>query len=129
MTDAINIKDTFIINIGLEVEVVSRPDFNSNEISLLCIDKLIELLSPDRMEICQPLYVNKLYTELDKLEGVQTVQNIRVINLYDTNLGYSGVVYDLDLALRSGIIYPSLDPAIFEVKYPKSDIKVSIIDL
>jgi hypothetical protein len=129
MTDAINIKDTFIINIGLEVEVVSRPDYNSNEVSLLCIDKLIELLSPDRMEICQPLYVNKLYTELDKLEGVQTVQNIRVVNLFDTNLGYSGVVYDLDLALRSGIIYPSLDPAIFEVKYPKSDIKVSIIDL
>ena len=81
------------------------------------------------MEIGQPLYVNKLYTELDKVEGVQTVQTVKITNLYDINLGYSGNVYDVDLAYRNGIIYPSLDASIFEVKYPKSDIRVSVIDI
>lgn len=129
MTDAVNIKDAYIINIGLDVEIITRPSFNSNEVSLRCVERLIEILAPDNMEIGQALYVNKLYTELDKVEGVQTVQNIKVTNLYDVNLGYSGNLYDVDLAFRHGIIYPSLDASIFEVKYPKSDIRVSVMDL
>lgn len=129
MTDAINIKDAFIINIGVDVEIITRPSYNSNEISLKCVERLIQILSPENMEIGQPLYVNKLYTELDKVEGVQTVQTVKITNLVDTNLGYSGNVYDVDLAYRHGIIYPSMDASIFEVKYPKTDIRVSVIDL
>jgi len=129
MTDAINIKDAFIINIGVDVEIITRPSYNSNEISFKCVERLIQILSPENMEIGQPLYVNKLYTELDKVEGVQTVQTVKITNLVDTNLGYSGNVYDVDLAYRHGIIYPSMDASIFEVKYPKTDIRVSVIDL
>ncbi len=129
MTDAVNIKDPYIINIGLEVEIITRPSYNSNDVSLKCIERLIELLSPYNMEIGQPLYVNKLYTELDKIEGVQTVQTVNVINLVDTNFGYSGNVYDCELALRHGIIYPSQDAAIFEVKFPMKDIRISVLDL
>ena len=129
MTDAINIKDAFIINIGVDVEIITRPSYNSNEVSFKCVERLIQILSPENMEIGQPLYVNKLYTELDKIEGVQTVQTVKITNLVDTNLGYSGNVYDVDLAYRHGIIYPSLDASIFHVQYPKTDIRVSVIDL
>ena len=32
LTDAINIKDAFIINIGIKFEIVTLPEYNSNEV-------------------------------------------------------------------------------------------------
>jgi hypothetical protein len=37
LTDAVNIKDAFIINIGIEFEISVLPNYNSNEILLKCI--------------------------------------------------------------------------------------------
>ena len=48
-------------------------------------------------------------------------------NLYDTNDGYSGNLYDVDQATKNRIIYPSLDPSIFELKYPNTDIEARAI--
>ena len=129
MTDAVNLKDPYIINIGIEMSVISRPSFNSNDVSIRCIDRMKELLNNDSMEIGRPILLSKLYTEIDKVDGVQTVQEIKIINLYDRNLGYSGNVYDVDTAIREGVLYPSKDVCIFEVKYPNNDIKCMIKDL
>jgi hypothetical protein len=129
MTDAINIKDPFIINVGINYDVVIRPNYNSFEILARCNDRLIELLKNDNMEIGAPIQLSTIRTELDKIEGVQSVNEIEVINLYDTKLGYSGNVYSIKEATRNGMVYPSLDPCIFEVKYPKTDIKGRVIDL
>lgn len=129
MTDAINIKDPYIINIGIEMSIVTRPSFNSNEVSIKCIDKMKELLHNDYMEIGSPIILSKLYTEIDRVEGVQTVQEIKILNLYDSNLGYSGNVYDVDTATREGVLYPSKDVCVFEVKYPNNDIKCRVIDI
>jgi hypothetical protein len=49
-------------------------------------------------------------------------------NLYDSVLGYSGNVYDLSSATKNGIVYPSLDPSIFEVKFPNQDIKGRVVN-
>ena len=37
-------------------------------------------------------------------------------------MGYSGNVYDIKAATVKDIIYPSMDPSIFEVKFPEQDI-------
>lgn len=129
LTDAINIKTPFIINIGINFEIITRPNQNSNEVILKCVNKLIELFDPDKMEINQPILISKVYTELDQVEGVQTVQKIEFVNLFDMNQGYSGNVYDIEAATRNGILYPSLDPSIFEVKYPKRDIQGRVNDI
>lgn len=129
MTDALNIKDPYIVNIGIEYEIITRPNFNSNEVLTKCHQVLIKLFEPDNMQINQPLFIGRLYTELDKVEGVQTVESIKIINLYDKDLGFSGNVYDIDAATRRNIIYPSLDPMIFELKNPKANIKGRVVDL
>ncbi len=129
MTDAVNIKSPFIINIGIEFEIVTRPNENSNEVIFKCVDALIKYFDNDNMEIGAPLLISKVYTELDRIEGVQTVKNIKIVNLIDINQGYSGNVYDVDVALRDGVLYPSLDPSIFEIKYPKKDILGRAVDI
>lgn len=129
MTDAINIKDPFVVNIGLEVEIVTRPNENSNEVLLRVVNKLIKHFDNDKMDIGAPILISKVYTEIDKIEGVQTVKSIKLVNLVDVNQGYSGNVYDVDVALRDGVLYPSIDPCIFEVKYPKRDILCRAVDI
>lgn len=129
MTDAINIKTPWIVHIGVEIEIITRPDQNSNEVLLKVVDKAISLFDPDKMQINQPIIISNITSELDKIEGVQSIYSIKFINLVNQNEGYSGNVYDVQNATRGGIIYPSIDPMIFSVRYPKRDIKVRAIDV
>ena len=123
LTDALNIKPAFIINLGVEFEVIPKPNNNSNEIVLRCIDRLKTLLHADRMQINGPLNMSSIISDLDSLEGVQSIPTFEFINLHKSNRGYSGNEYDINSAIKNNILYPSLDPSIFEIKYPNSDIK------
>ena len=44
-------------------------------------------------------------------------------------MGYSQYSYDIDGATQNQVIYPSLDPSIFEVKFPQTDIKGKVVPL
>jgi hypothetical protein len=79
------------------------------------------------MQINAPIIIPNIMSELDKVRGVQTVARFELVNLYNTALGYSQYVYDLNAATKNGIIYPSLDPMIFEIRNPDVDIKGRII--
>lgn len=127
LTDAINIKTAHIINIGINFEIVPRPSFNSNEVLIRCVDLLKKILDNDKMQINMALNISNLMTELDKVEGVQSVADFEIVNFYDITKGYSGNLYDIKTATKNNIIYPSLDPSIFEVKYPNQDIKGKIV--
>ena len=129
LTDAINIKDAFIVNIGIVFDIITLPNYNSNQVLVACINKLKELFNNNKMQINQPIMISKLYTELDRIEGVQTVTKIQIVNLHDTTKGYSSNVYDITAATKDGVIYPSLDPSIFEVKYMNQDIIGKVVSL
>jgi hypothetical protein len=122
LTDAITIKDAYIINVGIEFEIVTRPNQNGNQVILKCIQKLKDYFDVKKWQINQPIVISNLYTELDKIDGVQTVVNIKINNLHDETLGYSKYIYDIDAAIKDGILFPSLDPSMFEIKYPDNDI-------
>jgi hypothetical protein len=127
LTDAINIKTAYIVNVGIEVDVVPVPSYNANEVILTCISKLKQMFDPDRLQINGLINISNITSELDRLPGVQSVAKFEMKNLFDKNLGYSGNVYDMVGATKNGIIYPSLDPCIFEIKYPNADIKVRTV--
>jgi len=127
LTDAINIKTAYIVNIGIEFEVIPTPNANSNEVLLRCVNRLKQMFDNDRMQINGPINISNIISEIDRLEGVQSVPRLEIVNLFDMNKGYSGNVYDIPAATKNGIVYPSLDPCIFEVKYPNSDIKGRVV--
>jgi hypothetical protein len=126
LTDAINIKNPYIINISIDVEIMSRPNTNSNEVILRCLDRLVEMFKPENMGINEPIIISKIRTELDRVEGVETVMSINFGNLVDTSQGYSPNVYPIENAIVNGVIFPSVSPSIFEIKYLKKDIRVRI---
>lgn len=122
MTDGISIKDAYIINIGIEFEIITLPNQNGNQVVLRCINKLREYFDIKKWQINQPIVLSNVYTELDRVDGVQTVVNLKIVNKHDESLGYSKNVYDIQTATKDGIIFPSLDPSIFEIKFPDNDI-------
>jgi hypothetical protein len=128
LTDAINIKDAFIINIGLQFEISVLSNYNSNEVLLNCINTLKTYFDVDRWQINQPLIKSEVMNVISNVPGVQNLVNIVFNNLYDSVLGYSGNVYDLSSSTKNGIVYPSLDPSIFEVKFPNQDIKGRVVN-
>lgn len=123
LTDAVNIKDAFIINFGIDFEITVLPNYNSNEVLLKCIDTLQLYFNIDKWQINQPIIKSEVMNTLANTDGVQSVVGLEFKNLYDTNQRYSGNIYDFTTSTRQGIIYPSLDPSIFELKFPKKDIK------
>lgn len=127
INDSIKLKDAFIINIGIDYDVVVLPNYNNNEVLLRCNNALINQFDIEDWQINQPIIMRDLYILLDRIEGVQTVKNIRIYNKTGTSLGYSNYSYDVEGALVNGIIYPSIDPMIFEVKYPNTDIKGRVV--
>ena len=127
--DSINIKDAFIINIGIDFEITVRPNFNSNEVLRACLNGLRTYFNIDNWQVNEPIQINELFLLLDKIQGVQTVKNVTITNKVGTSLGYSQYSYDILGATLNNVVYPSIDPMIFEVKNPTSDIKGRIVNM
>ena len=127
--DTINIKNAFIINIAVNFEIVTLPNFNNSDVLARCLSSLTTYFNINKWQINQPIILSEISILLDNIPGVQTVQNISINNKAGTNSGYSQYAYDILGATQSGIIYPSLDPSIFEVKYPNSDIQGRVVSL
>jgi hypothetical protein len=127
--DNIEVRDAFIINIGVDFEIIVLPEYNNNEVLLACITALQTYFNLNNWQINQPIFLRDLYILLDRIKGVQTVKSISISNKAGTTSGYSQYAYDIDGAIQNQVIYPSLDPSIFELKYPDTDIKGKVVPL
>jgi hypothetical protein len=126
--DSLRIKDAFIINIAVEFEIITLPNYNSNTTLLKCITALQNYFNIDNWQINQPILLRDIYVLLDRIEGVQTVKVVNIINKAGESLGYSQYAYDIPGATLNNIVYPSLDTSIFEVKYPNTDISGKVVN-
>jgi len=127
LTDAINIKDAYVINIGVSFDIILRPNYSSRDVLAQCLTVLKDYFNIDKWQINQPIIMSELYTALDQVTGVQTVQKVTITNNTGEASGYSKYDYDISAATLNGIIYPSLDPSIFEVKYLDTDIQGRVV--
>jgi hypothetical protein len=127
ITDAITIKDAFIINIGINFDVILLPNYNNRLILNNCIEALINYFDINKWQINQPILVNNVRNVIDGVEGVQTVRKLEIVNKVGANNGYSSYAYDIKGATINEILYPSLDPSIFELKFPDTDIQGRVV--
>jgi hypothetical protein len=127
LTDAVNIKDAFIINIGVNFDIIVRPNYNNKLVINNCLNVLQSYFDIDKWQINQPIILSDIYSNLDQVDGVQTVQKVEIVNKAGTNSGYSQYAYDIKGATINNILYPSLDPSIFEVKNLTTDIQGRVV--
>ncbi len=121
ITDAITIKDAFVVNIDVSYEIILRPNYNGRDVLLNCTNELKDFFDISKWSINQPINLSLIFTLLDRVKGVQTVESIKIGNKQGGI--YSKFAYDVEGATRRNIVYPSYDPMIFEVKFPDRDIK------
>ena len=128
VTDAVNIKDAFYINIGINFDITTTVGFNNNEVISNCILSLQDYFNIDKWQINQPIILSDINSKLLQVKGVQSVAKVEIINKQDP-LGstYSAYGYDIYAATKNNILYPSLDPSIFEIRYPNTDIQGRVV--
>ena len=123
LTDAINIKNAFIINFQVEFDITVFKNENNQRVLLQCINEVKNYFNINRWQINQPIIISDVKNLIGAVKGVQTVENVLFTNKSGESIGYSKYSYGFNTATRNEVIYPSLDPSIFELKYPNQDIK------
>jgi len=123
LTDNVNIIDGYVVNIGVEFTITVYKGYNKKEVLRNAIDMVKSFFDIDSWNFSQPVNISQLQLEIAKVDGVQSVVDIKITNLTSLDGNYSTVAYDIAAATKNNIIYPSVDPCIFEVKFPDSDIK------
>jgi len=123
LTDAIEILDGEIINVAINFEVLTNPDYNKSDVVVNCIEALKDFFSVDVWQINQPINMTDIFVKLAEISGVLSITKIEVSNRvgnFDSR-SYSTTIHNIKENTRNGIIY-SKENAIFEVKYPNKDI-------
>jgi hypothetical protein len=125
VTDAITIKNGFYINIGINFDITVIPGLSNKQVLTDCILALQNYFDIDKWQINQPVIISNVLSTLLSVTGVQSVVKIEFVNKSGGN--YSPYSYDVQGAIRSNILYPSLDPSIFEIRFPDLDIQGRVV--
>ena len=125
LTDGVNIIDGFIINFGVDFEIRVYGGYNNREVLVKCIEQMTEYFNIDSWSFNMPINISELELLIAGVEGVSSVPKCTVVN---KSLGnYSRHSYNMDEATKGKMVYPSLDPSMFELKYPNADIKGRVV--
>ena len=137
VTDAVNIKDAFVINISVKFNIITKTGYNGEEVVLRAIQRVREYFDIDKWQIGQPIVVSELAYQISLVDGVSAVSPpeennpnglpVLIGNKFLSSQGYSGNMYDMQSATKEGVVYPSLDPSCFELKFPASDIEGRVV--
>tara|TARA_A200000159_G_scaffold164791_1_gene196284 strand:+ start:2812 stop:4824 length:2013 start_codon:yes stop_codon:yes gene_type:complete len=125
LTDGINIIDGYIINIGLDFEIRVYGGYNKREVLTKCITELKEYFNIDNWTFNMPINISEVEILIAGVEGVQSVPKCEIFNKCLGN--YSEHSYDIKAATKGKMVYPSVDPSVFEVKFPNKDIKGRVV--
>jgi hypothetical protein len=137
VTDAVNIKDAFIINVGVKFNLIVKSGYNKEEVVLQAIQKVRDYFDIDKWQIGQPIVIADIAYQISLTNGVSSLAPpeegnpgglpVVITNKFATSKGYSGNSYNISLATRDGVVYPSLDPSCFELKFPGTDIEGRVV--
>jgi hypothetical protein len=128
VTDAINIRDAYYINIGINFDITILSGYSNKEVLTSCITALQDHFNIDKWQINQPIVLSEITSKLLQVRGVQSIIKLEIINKQDnTGTTYSQYGYDIVGATKNNNVYPSMDPAIFEVRYPNTDIQGRVV--
>lgn len=124
LTDQVNILDAFIVNIGVNFDITVYKNYNIQDVLAVCLGAIKEYFDSTKWNINQPIRLGDLALLIQAQDGVQSVNFVEIVNKYFFKDGrdYQPYRYDITDATVDGIVYPSLDPCIFEVRYPEDDI-------
>lgn len=125
LTDGVNILDGYIINIGVDFEIRVYGGYNKRQVLTKCMNELKEYFNIDNWSFNMPINISEVELLIAGVEGVQSVPKCNIVNKCLGN--YSSHSYNIEDATKGKMVYPSLDPSVFELKFPNKDIKGRVV--
>jgi len=125
LTDGVNLIDGYVINIGCDFEIRVYGGYNKREVLVKVQQSLANYFNIDNWTFNMAINVSEIELLIAGVEGVQSVPKCEIVNKC---LGsYSSHSYNISDATKGKMVYPSLDPSIFEVKFPNKDLKGRVV--
>ena len=123
ISDAIDILDARVINVTVKFTAVIDPTQNRELVLRNTLNKLKDYFNIKNFEIDQPIVMNDIQNIIFNTEGVASVTNLEVGNVYNVLDGrlYSDQQFDIRANTSLGIIFGP-PGSMFELKYADYDI-------
>ena len=125
LNDTVDIMDAKIVNIGIEFEVVSNEEVDKYNVLDSCIRALRQKYSRP-MFIGERFYLTDVFTELNKVRGVADTSKVKLVSKRGAN--YSSSTLNVEEFMSLDGRYLSVpDNVVLEIKFPKIDIKGTVV--
>ena len=96
ITDAVNMINGFIINIGCDFEIICYSNFNKREVITNCLTQLQDYFNIDNWTFNKPINTSEIELILANVEGVMSVPSVKISNLCGGDGNYSPNKYNID---------------------------------
>lgn len=124
MNDVVDIMDAKVVNFSVDFTIRVDQRFDATSVLADCIQQLQNYFQ-EVSYIGEPIYITRIYQQLNDIDGVTEASDIKLENLTGGN--YSVTVLNFDDALsRDGTFIKMPQNAIAELKFPNSDIKGTV---
>ena len=134
LNDYVTIKNGRVINIGFEVDLFIEKSIPKGEVISNVITTIKEYLDINKWDMGDNIYLSQLVEDVNNVGGVLNVTDLRVFNKVNENSRYSlneiaQPYIDEDkrqIDLLGKYTLFGAPNSMFEIKYPNTDIKVTI---
>lgn len=123
LTDGVNLLDGYVINLGVDFSISTYKGYNQNDVLLESIEVIKDFFNIRNQDFNTPIFLSDLELQIANVDGVRTVNNVELRNITSTNGTYSDKFYPVQSAIKNKTLYPSIEPSVFEVKFPNQDIR------
>jgi hypothetical protein len=125
VSDAIDVLDAPVINVGINYTVSIEKNYNYNQVLRQINTEITRYMDIKNFQIDQPINKTDLLNLIVNVEGVLSMLSLEVVSKNSINAtstqSYSDFAYSPRENTDRGLVFPS-PGGIFEVKYPQSDI-------
>lgn len=128
ISDAIDILDARVINLGLDFQIVTNINSNANIVIQAVITRLKKYFDRKNFQIDQPIIIDDVRDVIYRTPGVVTVADMKFKNFVNvvSERTYSDSIFDVVANTSKGLL-TGPPGSIFEIKYPNYDIVGSAI--
>ena len=121
LNDNIDIYDAKIINIGLDYEIIVDPTRDKASVLNSVQMELRKYLS-EKKYIGEPFYITEVFNTINKVDGV--IDTTKVVPSLKIGNNYSNPpITLLDVKSNDGTYLKAPKNAVYEIKFPSSDIR------
>lgn len=131
INDFVEIESGEVIDLGLEIDIVTDRNETESDILKACVQKAIEYFSIDKRKMGDPLFVGELFKEIGTVSGVVNVIDIRVFNKLGGEYSQAEVTQSYknevtkEIQQQDMTIYMKSNQ-IYQIRFPNKDVRIRV---